>query len=745
MIGKAISHYKILEKLGEGGMGVVYKAQDTKLDRIVALKFLSKNLLCAEEAKARFVQEAKAASALDHPNIATIYEIDEAEGECFMAMAYIEGKSIKELIKEKELSIEEILEIGIQIAEGLTKAHQKGIVHRDIKSDNVMVTDEGEVKIMDFGLAKLKGVTKLTKTGTTLGTLQYMSPEQAQGMEADHRSDIFSLGVVLYEMITGRLPFKGAHEAAVINSVVNDTPEPLTRYKSDLPGELQGIVGKAMEKDREMRCQHVDDLCADLRRLKAEQETGATNTLGTATKPTPSIAVLPFTDLSADKDQEYFCDGMAEEIINALTHVESLRVVARTSAFSFRGKEIDIRDIGKKLSVGTVLEGSVRKAGNRLRISAQLVNVTDGYHLWSEKYDRNIGDVFAIQDEISLAIVDKLKVKLLGGEKAKLVKRHTEDQEAYNLYLKGRYFWNKRTEEDLTKGIKYFEQAIEKDPHYAPAYAGIADSLSVLTAYDYLPSKEASPRAKEAALKALEIDGSHAEARTSLALIKEFYDWDWVGADREFKKIIGLNPNYATARHWYALILLDMARFDEAVKEIRKAQELDPLSLVISRTVGRVYFYARQYDQAIDALQKTLEMDPNCSWAHLHLGLVYLQKSMYEEALAEFQKEKHLSKRWDRGLECYLGISYAKMGRRVELQKVLDDLAERSKQAYVAPIPPALMYFALGENDQGFEWLEKAYEERNPSLCQLKIEPEFDRVRSDPRFIKLLKKVGLEK
>jgi len=745
MIGETISHYKILEKLGEGGMGVVYKAQDTKLDRIVALKFLSKHLLCDQEAKMRFTQEAKAASALDHQNIATIYEIDEAEGECFISMAYVEGNSIKGLVKEKTLSIEEILKIAIQIGEGLDTAHKKDIIHRDIKSDNIMLTREGVVKIMDFGLAKLKGVTQLTQTGSTLGTVAYMSPEQAQGMEVDQRSDIFSFGVVLYEMITSQLPFTGEHEAAVIYSIVNETPEPLARYKADAPEELQRIVGKAMEKSREIRYQHVDDLGADLRRLRKELESEALKQETSEIERRPSIAVLPFTNLSADKEQEYFCDGMAEEIINVLTRLESLRVVARTSAFAFKGKHEDIRGIGRKLNVETLLEGSVRKAGNRLRISAQLINVADGYHLWSEKYDRDLEDVFAIQDEISQAIVDKLKVRLLGAEKAKLVKRHTDDLEAYNLYLKGRWFWNRRTEAGLKKAIEYLKQAIERDPSYVLPYTGIADCYNILGWYGYLPPKKAFPRAKAAAEKSLEMDDTLAEAHTSLAAVREFYDWDWLAAEREYKRAIERNPSYAPAHHRYAEYLSYMGRHEESIAEVKRAKELDPLSLIINAVVGEVYYFARQYDQAIEASQRVIEMDPNFVVAHFLLAFPYAQKAMYNEAIAEAQKAMDLAGGGIPLFVAQLGTIYSYSGKRDEAKKVLDELYELSKHRYVSPFYTALIYVGLGQKDQAFEWLEKAHEEHDHPLETLKVDPMLDSVRSDPRYTALLKKMGLEK
>jgi len=445
MINKIISHYKILEKLGEGGMGVVYKAQDTKLKRIVALKFLTPQALGNKEERIRFFNEAQTAALLDHPNICTIYEIDEVNDQIFIATAYVEGESLKQKLESGPLKLEEALKIAIQVAEGLKEAHDKDIVHRDIKSANIMVTNKGQAKIMDFGLAKSTVGIPETKTEVTMGTVAYMSPEQASGEDADQRTDIWSLGVVLYEMLSGQLPFKGDYNQALMYSILNQKPESIKTLRSNVPLELEQIINKALGKSPDSRYQSAKEICIELKNVSKSSES-------VKEKSQPSIAVLPFVNLSADPEQEYFCDGMAEEIINALTHVEGLRVVARTSAFSFRGKVIDIREIGKMLNVKTLLEGSVRKAGNQIRIAAQLVNVADGYHLWSERYDRDIGqlccpeDIFAIQDEISLAIVDNLKVKLFGEEKEKLIKRHTEDIDAYSLYLKGRYFWNKRTE-----------------------------------------------------------------------------------------------------------------------------------------------------------------------------------------------------------------------------------------------------------------------------------------------------------
>jgi len=744
-----ISHYKIIRKIGAGGMGEVYLAQDSRLNRRVALKFLPDQYASDEEFKERFKREARAAAALNHPNIITIHEVAEYEAKPFIAMEYVEGGSLKELIARGGLSIDRIIEIAGQICEALAKAHQAGIVHRDVKPQNVLIDKDGRLRILDFGLAKVKKEAMLTQFGTTVGTVAYMSPEQARGEDVDHRTDIWALGVVLHEMLTGEMPFKGEHEQAVIYAILNAEPQSLTSVAPKAPLELEEIVNRALAKRPEERYQAVSEMLNHLRLAREGFESGVTRMLLTKAQTSPSIAVLPFTNLSADKDQEYFCDGMAEEIISALAQVEGLRVVARTSAFSFRGKKADVREIGRRLNVGAVLEGSVRKAGSRLRITAQLVNVADGYHFWSEKYDRDIGgsccpeDIFCIQDEISLAIVGKLKVKLLGGEKTRILKRHTNDLDAYNFYLKGRYFWGKRTEESLNKSIEYFNQAVEKDPEYALGHAGLADSYITLQDYSLLSPKPLRQRAKEAARKALKVDPTLAEAHNSLAHVM-FREWDWEGAEKEHRRAIELNPNYASAHHWYALLLSYAARFDEAIAEMKKAWELDPLSLIINRNLGLVLYFARRYDKAGEQLQKTLEMDPTFSLAHATLGLAYLQKSMYQEALVELQKESDLRGGSDAVVEVWRGIACVKVGKRSEAYGILDDLLKRAKQAYVSPVLLAVLYLALGENDQGFERLDRAYRERDSRLLEIKVLPEFDGVRSDPRFKELLKKVGLE-
>jgi TolB-like protein/Tfp pilus assembly protein PilF len=592
--------------------------------------------MTTEAEKTRFIHEAQAAAALNHPNICTIYEIDEADGQQFIAMEFVDGQSLKEKIAAGPLKIDEAINLAIQIAEGLQAAHEKGITHRDIKPANVMITNKGQAKIMDFGLAKLaEQKTRLTKTGMTVGTVAYMSPEQAQGVDADHRADIWSFGVMLYEMITGQLPFHAEYEQAVVYSILNEDAKPISGLRTEVPMELERIVSKAMAKSPDERYQRVDEMLSMLRSLSKKLEAGQPPAAETMQA---SIAVLPFVDMSPQKDQEYFCDGMAEELINALTKLEGLRVVSRTSAFQFKGKAFDIRKIGEQLNVASVLEGSVRKTGDRLRITAQLINVVDGFHLWSEKYDREMKDVFDIQDEISRAIVDALKIKLVGEAATRLVKRYTENLEAYTLYLKGRYYWNKRTEPGLTKGIEYFEKAITKDPGYALAYAGLADCYNVISHYGAVPPKASVPKAKIAAIKALEIDDALVEAHTSLAFALYNYDFAWLAAEKEFQRAIALNPNYATAHHWYAIYLATRGRLEEAIAEMQRARELDPLSLIINTEVGWMLYFGRHYNQAIEQYQKTLEMDPSFAVAHWGLGLAYQQKAMPQEAIAEFQK-----------------------------------------------------------------------------------------------------------
>ncbi|NOY06579.1 MAG: protein kinase [Chlorobi bacterium] len=745
MVGKTISHYNILGNLGAGGMGVVYKAEDTKLKRTVALKFLPAIALTGETEKTRFLHEAQAAAALNHPNICTIHEIDEVEGRPFIVMEYVEGPSLKELTNDnRRLSIVNCLAYAIQIAEGLQVAHEKGIVHRDMKCDNVMITEKGVAKIMDFGLAKLSGRTQITKEGTTMCTIHYMSPEQALGKKVDHRTDIWSFGVMLYEMLTGQLPFRGEYEQAIVYSIINEEPvSPVASGRSDVPAELEQVVQKAMQKDVNERYQRMDDLLTDLELIREKLETSKPDAGGRKEKSPPSIAVLPFVDMSPKKDQEYFCDGVAEELINALTHIKDLHVVARTSAFAFRGKEIDVREIGRVLNVETLLEGSVRKANNRLRITAQLINVADGYHLWSERFDREMKDVFAIQDEISLAIVEKLKIQLLGEEKSKVVKRYTEDPEAYSLYLKGLYFLNKWTEEGTQRGLEYFQKSIEKDPHFALAYLGIADTYANIGVLSILPADVAFSKAREMLDMAVTIDSTLSQAHSVQALIAFWYDWNWKEAEHQFKQALEHSPGYANAHFWYGWYLTAMGRFDEAIEENKIAQELDPLLPVYCAGAAVIHAYAGKYEEALEQFHKAIELDPSMGMAYFHMGNAYRIQKKYDEAVTTYQKAIEFTT----GLgwaEMSLGGIYALQGERDKATRILDEFLEQKKERYVSSFCIAALYNYLGEEEKTFEWLERAYQERDNLMPLVNIWDAFDNLHDDSRFMALKEKMRFD-
>jgi non-specific serine/threonine protein kinase len=613
MIGKTISHYRIIDKLGEGGMGEVYLAQDTKLNRRVALKFLPVQLASDGELKERFKREAQAAAALNHPNIITIHEVAEYETRPFIAMEYVEGESLKDVIVRKELSIGEALDIALQISDGLAVAHQAGIVHRDIKPQNVLMGKDGRVRICDFGLAKAKRDVTLTQAGSTLGTIAYMSPEQAQGKELDQRGDIFSFGVVLYEMVTSQLPFKGEQEVAVINSIVNDTPEPLARYKSDVPGELQRIVAKTLEKDRKMRYQHADDLGADLRKLKVELESAVTKTCLARAKASPSIAVLPFRDMSAQKDQEYFCEGMAEELINAFVKVEGLRVVARTSSFSFRDKDVDIRDIGKKLKVGMVLEGSVRKAGNKLRITAQLVKVADGCHVWSEKYDRDLEDIFSIQDEIAQNIVQALEVQLSGKEKRALEAKPTKNIDAYQAYLRGLDYAGRPdySEEDFRLATQMFERAVELDPEFALAHADLSKAHSALCFHGHDRTEGRVSKAREAVDRALKLQPDLPDAHLALGYFHYWCGQEFDQALGEFAIAEKELPNDARILAVVAAIHKRQGKFQKTVELYMRAFELSPRDAGLPHEIGCAYMTTRRYAEAECYYDRSISLAPD--------------------------------------------------------------------------------------------------------------------------------------
>ncbi len=744
MIGKTISHYRIVAKLGEGGMGVVYRAQDAKLEREVALKFLSPDMTRDASATERFVREAKAAAALNHPNICTVFEIDEADGRTFIAMELVVGRNLRECLRTGPMDIDDALSIASLMAEGLAAAHRNGIVHRDIKPANVIVTPDGHAKIMDFGLARRTGAAQLTRAGTTVGTVAYMSPEQAKGEQVDHRTDIWSLGVVLYEMLAGKRPFRGARDQAIIYSILNDEPEPVSSGRPEVPAALDDVIATALAKDPAGRYHRTDELAADLTDLRSESESSIRTRRLDSSDTEPSIAVLPFADMSAAKDQEYFCDGMAEELINALASIEGLQVSSRTSAFQFKEQGHDIREIGRRLNVQTVLEGSVRKAGTRIRITAQLIKVADGYHLWSERFDRDMEDVFAIQDEISLAIVDKLKVGLLGEEKAKLVNRHTENLDAYNLYLRGRWFWNKRTDKGLGKAIECFEKAIEVAPDYALAYAGMADAYNDFLNYSLSPPVDAYPKAKEAALKALELDDALPEAHAALGFILSEQEWDWDRAEREFGRAIELNANCAVAHQGRGMLRSYRRQHDGAIESMKRALELDPLSLPFNRNTAVVLEMAGRYDEALEVAKRATEMDPDYMFVHFIQGVIYTMKSMYEEALTEFELEERAFGGRYPLLDASIATVYARSGRAQDAERILDNLRSACSSSRLSPFCVAQVCFALGRKDEGFEWLERAYEQRDRWLRLVALLDGPSMAGDDPRLAALLKKIGLK-
>lgn len=732
MIGQIISHYKVLDKIGEGGMGVVYKAEDTKLKRTVALKFLPKELTRDDEAKQRFIQEAQAAAALDHPNICTVYEIDDAEGKTFIAMSYVEGQSLNKKIKAGPLKIDEALAIANQVAKGLQRAHEKGIIHRDIKPANIMITEEDQAKIMDFGLAKLSWGVDLTKTATIMGTVAYMSPEQAKGEQVDHRTDIWSFGAMLYEMLIGNRPFKTTHDQAVLYSILNEDPVPMTKIRKDIPKELERVVQKSLEKNPKKRFADMTALLTELRSVGRPPVS--------VSPGKPSIAVLPFVNMSTDPENEYFSDGLAEDLISALTKITDLHVVARTSSFAFKGEKVDIREIGQKLNVDNLLEGSVRKVGNRVRITAQLIKVKDGYHLWSERYDRDMEDVFAIQDEITDKIMDKLMVAL--DVRGKPPGEHRPvDLEAYNLYLKGRYCYNKF---EMDKALAYFGQAMEKDLDYALAYASVAEVYTILsTGFDILPSKDAMPKAREAAQKALELDPHLAEAYVSLGLVALSYDWDRKATKEYFQKALELNPNSASAHQWFEFYWTYMeANLNEATAHLERAHELDPLNFLIKVRLGFMSIFKRDYDHALDQFEKLLDFEPNYSLLYLSMATAYSFKGMFDEALTYAEKMLEFGPR----AVAYignLGWLNALAGKKDRAKEFLVELEERSKKGYVSYFWTAVIYLCLGELDKAFEWFEKACDERDGNMLYFTIPQIFDPIRSDPRYKNLLKRMGL--
>ena len=742
MRGKTVSHYRILEELGRGGMGVVYKAEDTKLRRTVALKFLPPEYTQDPEAKKRFVQEAQSVSSLDHANICTIHEIDETDdGRLFIAMTFYEGETLKQKLECGPLDIDVVIDIAVMIAKGLEKAHKKGIIHRDIKPGNLIITEDGVVKIVDFGIAKLARKTKITKTGTSLGTVAYMSPEQSRGGKVDHRTDIWSLGVVLFEMITGELPFRGDYDQAVVYSILNEEPASVLDLCEDIPAELAKVVEKALTKQPDERYQKIEELKTDLNTVR-KMKKAMDASIAPVETTQPSIAVLPFVNMSNDPEQEYFCDGMAEEIINALTKIENLHIPARTSSFAFKDQKADIREIGRKLDVEHVLEGSVRKAGNRLRITSQLIKVDDGYHLWSERFDRELDDVFAIQDEITAAIVDNLKVRLLNGEKKKLVKRYTENLEAYSFYLKGIYFWYGLTPEAWAKSYECFQQAIALDPNYAMAYMGLSTWYGSQMFWGDTHPREAVSKSTELILKVLDLDDTIADAHSALGIMIGFMEWKRREAKKEFKKSIELGPRSAFVHINYALFMTHEKAFDEALVHAERVRQLDPLNSTMKGWAASIKTYSGLYEESVIELKQVIAADPQFWQPYYNLSVAYIYQEKFKDAISAAEEAVRLSGGASIA-KTFLGCAYALDGQTKKAQEQLDDLLDRVSEKYVQFTLFILLYNALGETDEAYRWMEKAVQDHDPWLCFYNVFPRSLQA-DEPRFTELYKATGLE-
>jgi serine/threonine protein kinase/tetratricopeptide (TPR) repeat protein len=787
--GTRLGRYEIRSRLGAGGMGEVYLAQDMDLDRPVALKLLLAEITKDREYLRRFKQEARAASALNHPNILIIHEIGLTESASFIVTEFIEGVTLRQRLETGRIDESELCDVAIQVCSALAAAHLAGIVHRDIKPDNIMLRSDGYVKVLDFGIAKLteprsRMVDPETSTielidtgvGKVIGTPEYMSPEQARGQETDHRTDIWSLGVVLYELVAGQAPFDGETTNDVLASILRDEPARLRERSPEVSAELERIIMKTLAKDRAQRYQSITELLINFELLKQGLEVGkefsrfapkasasTARTLEASPEPVgesvsaivrprvtapqqqfheaiDSLAILPLANVSGDPKMEYLADGITESIINTLSQVSALRVMARSTVFRYKGREVDPQEVGRDLNVRAVMLGEALQFGTNLIIKVELVDVENGSQLWGEQYHRRPSDILRIQEEIAREIARNLRLKLSGELQQRLNKRHTDSTKAYQLYLKARYFWNKRTEEGIRKSIGYFNRAIEEDPCYALAYVGLADAYDMMGVYHILRPDETSSRAKAAAERALEIDSSLAEAHTCLAKVKTDYDWDWLASEAEFRRAIDLNPNYAPTHQWYALHLMAMERFDEASAQIKLAQELEPLSLSINVSMGLPFYWSRQYDQAIEYFRKTIEMDHTFSLAHVLLGQAYLQQGLHEEAIIELQTAREFDNTPQ--VQAMLGYAYSVAGKTSDAEEILGELGTLSARRYVSPYLRALIYTGLGDKAQAFKWLDRAYEERNEWLVWLKVDPKLDSLRSDPRFSDLMLRVG---
>lgn len=741
--------YEIQNMIGAGAMGEVYRARDTRLDRGVAIKVLLADYARDADQKARLEREARAAGSLNHPNVLTIYDIGSHEESVYVVSELLEGESLRSIITQKKLLPAAAVSYAVQIASGLSAAHEKAVIHRDLKPENIFITTNGIVKILDFGLAKIDPplaqregtnvpTVALTTPGALLGTIAYMSPEQARGRHVDTRSDLFSFGIVLFEMLAGQRPFRGETVTDVLTAILRDPPD-FDEMDPSLPAELMNILEDCLAKKPSDRIQTAREIALALRIVEAgflAQE----NPLEQSTQTDPSrkfaIAVLPFKDLSAEKDQQYFCDGITEELITALTRVAGLRVVSRTSAFQFQGKQVDIRKIGKQLGAGAILDGSVRKAGNRIRITTELINVQDGFQLWSEKYDREFADVFAIQDEIAQTIVDTLKLRLSAPPDIVRVARYTDIQEAYNLYLKGRYYWNKRHREGVERAIDYFEQAIALDPAYALAHSGLADCYSILGFYAFRRPAEMAIKAKGAAETSLRLDPNLPEGHLSMGAARLYFDLDWERGENAMKRSIELNPSFALGHCWYSGFLSLMGRYPEARRHAEIALQFDPLSPLYSYFSGFNSYNERRYDEALKEFQNAFEIEEDFLLAKWCASLAYLKKRMYDQGIRAIERVCEITNRSPFYLS-YLGLAYSESGAMTSAEQVLQELQQRSGSEYVSPLSFARILMGLNRMDESFAELAKAVEQKNVILYVF-YSPEFDAWRSDPRFEKIL-------
>lgn len=753
MIGARLAHYQIIKVIGSGGMGAVYLAEDTRLGRSIALKILPPEAAAQPDRARRFLTEARAASALSHPNVAHIYEAGEADGVSFIAMEFVAGETLKSHA-QAPLPVRDVLEVAAQLADALDEAHAAGIVHRDIKGANIVLTPKGLVKVLDFGIAKtpvgLRSgdvTSEATADGAIVGTINYMSPEQALGWEVDGRSDLFSMGIVLYELLAGRLPFQGGTSSETLNRIINDTPPPLRRFNTAVPTELERIVFKALEKDRGRRYQTGRELLVDIRNLQRDWESGGTpkGHARRRTKRRPeSIAILPFdADVRADADLEYLADGLTESVIQSLSAVPKLRIMARSTVFRFKGTDLDPQAIGKALRVDAVVSGSVRRLQDRIALRVELAAADDGAHLWGARYQKTPADVFSLQNELAQEIVMGLRVQLSGDDRKRLARKPTVDAQAYQSYLRGRFHLNKRTQEEVETAVRFFDDAIARDGRYALAHAGRAEAYTILGTAGYTTKlSDVTRRARASAERAVEIDGLLAEAHAALGFVRFRFDWDWTAAAAALRRAVELNPGYATAHHWLGMLLTALGRADQALESIDQALASDPLSLIVGSAKGRALHFARRYEEAAAQFHRTLELDPGFTQARYDLGMTYAEMGRLPEAIAEYERKPEVLAGRP-VMRAVLANFYARAGETERAAAIVAGFHGRPDAALSLPFELALASVGAGRIDESLSHLETALAVHAGPIVFLKVEPMFDSLRREPRFQALLRNLRL--